>query len=59
MVFRIPDGKIKYHSLGFNDALGSPLLCAGVTVYAPLKRYYKPNFSCAVIGIGGLGHLAV
>ncbi|CAD8158154.1 unnamed protein product [Paramecium pentaurelia] len=51
MVFRIPDG--------FNDALGSPLLCAGVTVFAPLKRYYKPNYSCAVIGIGGLGHLAV
>jgi len=44
---------------GFNDALGSPLLCAGVTVYAPLKRWYKPNNTCAVIGIGGLGHLAV
>jgi D-arabinose 1-dehydrogenase-like Zn-dependent alcohol dehydrogenase len=50
MVFKIPEG--------FNDAIGSPLLC-GATVFAPLKRYYKPNDSCAVIGIGGLGHLAV
>lgn len=36
-----------------------PLLCAGVTVYAPLKRYNKIGAKCAVIGIGGLGHLAV
>jgi len=36
-----------------------PLLCAGITTYAPLKRYQKVGASCAVIGIGGLGHLAV
>ena len=36
-----------------------PLLCAGVTVYAPLKRFNKIGGKCAVIGIGGLGHLAV
>lgn len=45
--------------IGFNEELGSPLLCAGVTVHAPLRRWVKPNGTCAVIGIGGLGHLAV
>lgn len=37
----------------------APLLCAGLTVYAPLKRHGKVGDRCAVIGIGGLGHLAV
>lgn len=45
------------------DALSSdnaaPLLCAGITVYSPLIRYAKPNMRVGVIGIGGLGHLAV
>lgn len=36
-----------------------PLLCAGITVYAPLKRYQKVGATCAVLGIGGLGHLAI
>lgn len=35
----------------------APLLCAGATVYAPLKRY-QPQ-SVAVIGIGGVGHLGL
>lgn len=37
----------------------APLLCAGITVYNPIKQYLKPGFKTAVIGIGGLGHLAV
>ena len=37
----------------------APLLCAGVTVYAPLMRYLRPGASVAVLGLGGLGHLAV
>ena len=36
-----------------------PLLCAGVTVYGPLKRFNKIGAKCAVLGIGGLGHLAI
>ena len=36
-----------------------PLMCAGVTVHAPLARFAKPGDKVAVIGIGGLGHLAV
>ena len=38
----------------------APLLCGGVTVYAPLARYItKPNLKVGIIGIGGLGHMGV
>ncbi|MFH9008974.1 NAD(P)-dependent alcohol dehydrogenase [Streptomyces afghaniensis] len=38
----------------------APLLCAGVTVYSPLLRWGPvAGRSVAVVGIGGLGHLAV
>ena len=36
-----------------------PLMCAGITVFAPLARFVKPGDKVAVLGIGGLGHLAV
>ncbi|XVF17389.1 hypothetical protein REPUB_Repub10bG0117500 [Reevesia pubescens] len=39
----------------------APLLCAGITVYSPL-RYYgldKPDLHIGVVGLGGLGHVAV
>ncbi|GAA5831298.1 hypothetical protein JCM11251_007826 [Rhodosporidiobolus azoricus] len=38
----------------------APLLCAGVTVYTPLKRFgCGPGKKVAIVGIGGLGHLAI
>ncbi len=38
----------------------APLLCAGITTFAPLQRHGAgPGTRVAVIGIGGLGHLAV
>ncbi len=38
----------------------APLLCAGVTVFAPLLRHrVRPVDRVAVVGIGGLGHLAL
>ncbi len=37
----------------------APLLCGGVTVYTPLKNHARPALRVGVIGIGGLGHLAV
>lgn len=41
-------------------AAASPLLCAGITTYNPLKRYgVGPGSKVAVIGLGGLGHIAV
>ncbi len=46
------------------DAIASehagPLLCAGTTVFTPIVRYgVKPTDRVAVVGIGGLGHLAL
>ena len=38
----------------------APLLCAGLTVFAPLKRYgVKLGSNVGELGIGGLGHLCV
>jgi alcohol/geraniol dehydrogenase (NADP+) len=46
--------------LNMPSETAAPLLCAGVTVYSPLKRLGKTgNFRVGVIGIGGLGHLAL
>jgi len=37
-----------------------PLLCAGITVYSPLRRWdVTSGKKVAIIGMGGLGHLAV
>ena len=44
---------------GLDLKRAAPLLCAGITVYNPIKKYLRPGDNCAVIGIGGLGHLAV
>jgi alcohol/geraniol dehydrogenase (NADP+) len=38
----------------------APLLCAGITVYTPLRTYgASPASRVGVVGIGGLGHLAL
>jgi len=38
----------------------APLLCAGITTYSPLKHWkVGPGSRVAVIGLGGLGHMAV
>jgi D-arabinose 1-dehydrogenase-like Zn-dependent alcohol dehydrogenase len=52
-VVRIPD------NLPLDAA--APLLCAGITVYSPLKFYGldKPGMQVGVVGLGGLGHVAV
>lgn len=36
-----------------------PLMCAGITTYSPLKRFLKPGDKVGIVGIGGLGHLAL
>jgi uncharacterized zinc-type alcohol dehydrogenase-like protein len=51
-------------ALAIPDALDSaaaaPLLCGGVTVYSPMRRYGISGTSrVGVIGIGGLGHMAI
>lgn len=40
-------------------AAAAPLLCAGITCFAPFMRYLKPGDQVGVIGLGGLGHMAV
>ena len=45
---------------GINLAEAAPLLCAGITVYSPLKHWKAgPGKKVAILGMGGLGHLAV
>jgi alcohol/geraniol dehydrogenase (NADP+) len=43
-----------------NPATAGPLFCGGITVYNPIVQYnIKPSDRVGVIGIGGLGHLAL
>lgn len=45
---------------GFDFGPASPVLCAGVTVYKGLKKAeVRPGQWVAILGIGGLGHMAV
>src|SRR5262249_30622232 len=38
----------------------APLLCAGITTYSPLRHFgVKSGDKVAVVGLGGLGHMAV
>jgi uncharacterized zinc-type alcohol dehydrogenase-like protein len=38
----------------------APLLCAGITTYSPLRRWkVGPGQKVAIVGLGGLGHMAV
>jgi len=37
----------------------APLFCGGITVFAPLIRHATGNSRVGVVGIGGLGHLAL
>ena len=38
----------------------APLLCAGITTYSPLKHWGAgPGMKVGVVGLGGLGHMAV
>ncbi|MFG3029099.1 NAD(P)-dependent alcohol dehydrogenase [Streptomyces sp. NPDC048253] len=51
-VVNIPEG------IDLDEA--APLLCAGITTYSPLRRFGAgPGKKVAVVGLGGLGHMAV
>jgi uncharacterized zinc-type alcohol dehydrogenase-like protein len=51
-VLKVPE------SIPFEAA--APLLCAGITTYSPLALWKAgPGMDVAVVGIGGLGHMAV
>jgi len=43
-----------------NPAGVAPLLCAGITTYSPLRHWkVGPNKKVGVVGLGGLGHMAL
>ena len=45
---------------GMDAAEAAPILCAGVTTYSPLKHWQVgPGKQVGIVGLGGLGHLAV
>jgi uncharacterized zinc-type alcohol dehydrogenase-like protein len=45
---------------GLDPAATAPLLCAGITTYSPLKQFdCKKGDKVGVVGLGGLGHMAV
>jgi uncharacterized zinc-type alcohol dehydrogenase-like protein len=49
---RIPEG------LSLDEA--APLLCAGITLYSPLRHWNAgPGKKVAIVGLGGLGHMGV
>lgn len=48
---RIPEGMKSEHA--------APLQCAGATVYSALRATVRPGDRVGVVGIGGLGHLAI
>jgi uncharacterized zinc-type alcohol dehydrogenase-like protein len=51
-VLRIPET--------LDPAAAAPLLCAGITTYSPLRHWkVKPGMTVGVVGLGGLGHMAV
>ena len=51
-VLRIPDG--------IDLDVAAPLLCAGVTLYSPLRHWGAgPGKRVAIVGLGGLGHMGV
>ncbi|CAN6482435.1 unnamed protein product [Victoria cruziana] len=39
----------------------APLLCAGITVYSPLKHFglTQSGLKCGILGLGGVGHMGV
>ena len=50
--YRLPEG--------LDPAAAAPLMCAGITVWEPLRALdVRPGVRVAVVGLGGLGHLAV
>jgi uncharacterized zinc-type alcohol dehydrogenase-like protein len=51
-VLKVPDG--------LDPAAAAPLLCAGITLYSPLRHWGAgPGKRVAIVGLGGLGHLGV
>lgn len=51
-LFKIPDS--------ISDSAAAPLMCGGATVFTTLNAYnFQPTETVAIMGVGGLGHLAI
>ncbi|KAL0575563.1 hypothetical protein V5O48_006407 [Marasmius crinis-equi] len=50
-LFVVPEGLKSEHA--------APLMCGGATVFSPLIEYVKPIDRVGIVGVGGLGHLAI
>ena len=51
-VLRLPEN--------LDPASASPLMCAGITTYSPLRHWgVGPGYQLAIVGMGGLGHVGV
>ena len=57
----VVDEKFVLHMpANLNLAAAAPLLCAGITTYSPLRHWQAgPGKQVGVVGLGGLGHMAV
>lgn len=51
-LFKVPDG--------LSDEAAAPLMCGGATVFNALHAYHvEPTETVGIMGVGGLGHLAI
>ena len=57
----VADGRFAYPlPAGMPSQVAAVLMCAGITVYSPLRMYVaEPTEKVAIVGVGGLGHLAI
>ena len=57
----VVDSRFAYHlPQAMRPENAAVLLCAGVTVYSPLRTYAKGSaLKVGIVGVGGLGHLAI
>jgi uncharacterized zinc-type alcohol dehydrogenase-like protein len=56
----VTEGFVVRIPAGIELDVAAPLLCAGITTYSPLRHWGAgPGKKVAVIGMGGLGHMAV
>ncbi|KIY66921.1 NADP-dependent alcohol dehydrogenase [Cylindrobasidium torrendii FP15055 ss-10] len=55
----LPDQWLFHIPESLSSAAAAPLMCGGSTVFTPLAESIRPTERVGVIGIGGLGHLAI
>lgn len=56
----VPEHFVLHLPESLDMATAAPLLCAGITTYSPLRHWkVGPGMKVGVLGLGGLGHMAV